>query len=179
MKVLSKQRQERGFSLAELLVAMFVIVVGIAGVTSALFWGLQKTDSGKFHTQASNLCRVFTESYLARGLTTLSLGASTWPPATSGVNDGPNERKPLFSPPFNDLADFTIDYDSNLTTAELEKFTRNVSVTRLAAPGSVEGPNGTGYKASLARLVVRVYWHEKSLERHAELETVFSHGVEP
>ena len=173
----------RGFSLAELLVAMFVMVVGIAGVTSAIYWGMQKTDSGKYVTQASDLARILTETFVARGEIAEAAPSGGWPASDSKINDLPEERRPVFDEPFQDLSvagtGFT-SYDSVIEQRDITKYTRNISVERLAPDGTLTGPPGnqSGYTAELARLTVRVYWNEKGHERNVKLETLIPHGVE-
>jgi hypothetical protein len=173
----------RGFSLGELLVAMFVMVVGIAGVTSSIYWGMQKTDSGKYVTQASDFARILTETFVARGeIAQAAALTPPWPDADSGINDEPGERRALFAPPFQDLATAgaaDMAYGAVLEQRDVDKYSRNIQVERLAPEGTLTGPPGnqSGYSAELARLVVRVYWDEKGHERHVKLETVIDHGL--
>jgi hypothetical protein len=173
-----------GFSLAELLVAMFVMVVGIAGVTSAIYWGMQKTDSGKYVTQASDLARIITETFVARGeIAEAAVGSPAWPDNSSKIFDDPADRRPVFDEPFQDLSVVGTGitaYDSVIEQRDITKYTRNIRVERLAPPGTLTGPptNQSGYTASLARLIVKVYWNEKGHERHVTLETIIPHGVE-
>lgn len=173
-----------GFSLAELLVAMFVMIVGIAGVTSAIYWGMQKTDSGKYVTQASDLARIITETFVARGeIAEAAVGTPPWPDSDSKINDNPEERRPVFDEPFQDLSiagtGFTA-YDSVIDQSRIDRFRRNISVQRVAPAGTVTGPpdNQSGYTAELAVLTVKIYWDEKGHERHVSLETIIPHGVE-
>ena len=171
-----------GFSLAELLVAMFVMIVGIAGVTSAIYWGMQKTDSGRYITQASDLARILTETFVARGEIAEADGSPPWPSAASKINDDPSERRPVFDEPFQDLSSVgagITSYDSVIEQRDIDKYKRNIRVERLAPEGSLTGSPGnqSGYSASLARLIVKIYWDEKGHERHVTLETIIPHGL--
>ncbi len=151
-----------GFSLVEVLVAMFIIVVGIAGVTSTLYWGVQKSDAGKEVSEASNLARICMETLIVRG----SFVAGT------NVNDAPAARTLLDAPPLA-ATDFTTvgkteagAYHNVASTVNSRRFRRNISFTRL-------NNTTTAYDYPLCRATVRIYWEDKKgVERFVTHETI-------
>ena len=162
----SRLRGSSGFSLIEVLVAMFVIVVGILGVMSALYWGMSHSDSGKQMTEASTLARTLAETIRLRGVKR---------PFPTDFTDAASVRKPLNAPPFSNLENevyLNVIKGQNgaggaaNTQTALTRYQRNVSLTEMAAAGS---PSHLG---GLARLSVKIYWREKSLERRVNVETI-------
>lgn len=172
------KQKTKGFSLAELLVAMFVIVVGVAGVISSIYWGLQKTDHGQYITQASNYARVISETLITRGdvKTAFSLSGGSAPPATSGVNDAATERRAIFAPPFDHLS---TNYGASQGSGTIDRYRRNISVQRLAAAGASDGLGGT-HTSGLARVTVKIYYDEDGttsndvtrFNRFVQIETI-------
>jgi prepilin-type N-terminal cleavage/methylation domain-containing protein len=167
--------KRRGFTLAEVLIAIFVIVVGVAGVTATIWWALQKQDSGKLMTEASNHARVLFERIQANG--PILISGSTWPSVGSPINDEPDARRPLYDPPFVGLGVHIQgqDVDVDNTANELERFTRNIRCTRMVP----SNPPDDDYLGELALVQVRVFWQEKNHERSAVLEGMVNHGVNP
>ncbi len=173
-----RTRATSGFSLAEVMVAMFVIVVGIAGVTSTIWWGMQKSDSGKLINEASNIGRVIVENIVAQGM----IGNATpappaWPNALSGINDSATDRRELDAAPLNTVV---LDHIANAvdnTHSDWNRFRRNIRCVQMGAPGS-----GI-YDEVLCTLSVRIYWQEKKTvtgntigEHHIAHELVAAHG---
>lgn len=156
----SLKTRQRGFSLIEVLTAMFVIVVGLSGVTATLWWGSQQSDGGKVIAEASNLGRVCMETLIVRG--SFITGAD--------VNDGANVRKNLSAPPLA-LTDFTtigltVAGDHRNISSNIERFKRNISMERLSN-------NTNRYDFPLCRATVRIYWKDKNNhERFVAQETI-------
>lgn len=155
-------RTPRGFSLIEVLIAMFVIAVSLLGVMSALFWGTQHSDSGKVMTEASNLARTITEGIRIQGL------ANLLPPE---LDDAPAVRKAIDDPPLQSVVTTYLSSikgqtgtNTENTQSEVSRFRRNISVERLTG--------GDTHSSGLATLTVRIYWDEKGAERRAIVETI-------
>lgn len=174
------QRHTRGFSLAEVLVAMFVIVVGISGVTSAIYWGTAKADTGQNISQASNYARVLMETIVLKGLVkqeTVNKG-SNLPSAASGINDPPTARIPVFDPP-SDFSALTNDFAISDSSGKRDRYRRNISTVRLAPANSTDALGGNHF-ANMFRVTVTVYWNDggtadsevTKFNRSVSLETV-------
>lgn len=172
VSLLPGKRRQSGFSLMEVLIAMFVIVVGISGVTATLWWGHKHADSGKIVTEASQHARFFAEK--VRLNATPGMTGSTWP-NTAGLNDAPSARVALFAPPFQTFdADAahrrgqSVSVGNQATESDFNRFTRNISYRQLS-PG---GNPATDYAATIGLLTVRIYWNEEGRERHVAVETL-------
>lgn len=158
----SQRNATTGFSLIEVLVALFVISVGIMGVMAALVWGVQHSDSGKVMTEASSVARSLTETIRLRGY--LKRPFPAW------ATEDSEARSEITDFPFNSpddevyLSVVTGPSASN-TQSDLARFQRNISVAELE-------PGGTSHLASMVRLSVKVYWQEQALERHVVVETL-------
>jgi hypothetical protein len=159
---------------------MFVIIVGIAGVMSSIYWGLQHQDSGKIMSEASNHAKLILERIAINGYVTTGTG---WPTAASGINDPDlDTRRDIHDFPFAALEEFNLGQSVKVgsTTAGsqnnfgsgTDRFTRNIQTTRLTPTN----PPNDDYKSSLARVDVRVYWFEKKYERKVLVQGVFPHA---
>lgn len=184
---------QSGFSLAEVLVAMFVIVVGLSGVTSSLWWATDRADSGKFLTEATNHGRALFEVIASEGMIVKAAELSadkTWPDGSNGlVDELESDRTPLTAPPF-DNANLAFQIQAKGQAAgplssggtgskdelssELEKFRRNIDITR-KVPGV--GAPVEAFVDRLAVVRIRIYWNEKNHERKAEIRGVLEHNV--
>lgn len=172
-----RRRKELGFSLAEVLIAMFVIVVGIAGVTATIWWGSTKADAGKLIQEASNLGRYMMETVAIRSRP-LAVDAPAWPTATSGMNDAADVRRPLDAAPF-DAGLLNVNYIQNTilnSQSNISRFRRNITCTRL--PGGA-----ANYADSLCTVTIRIYWQDKQSnvnprvrEHHVTSEMILPHG---
>lgn len=177
---MKRKKQHAGFSLAEVLVAMFVIIVGIAGTTSVIWWGLMQEDAGKSIHEASNIGRIITENILASNPIPQAANGQPWPGADSGLNDAPDVRRPLNAPPNGVAASLFENNGRGLGEvaslgnihSNLGRFTRNITVTRLAEPGSED------FNSDLALLTVRIYWPDTPMERSVVQQVVLPHGLE-
>jgi prepilin-type N-terminal cleavage/methylation domain-containing protein len=181
--LIRKSRTSKGFSLAEVLVAMFVIVVGIAGVTSSIWWAMSKADSGKFMTEATNHARALYETIVGEGLISAAAEASStgWPDGSTGLVDtDPDARTALLAPPFHAVGlavqaqALGQSSDTNEISSDTERFTRNISIVR----GDPTSRTATEfYLDDLAFIQVRIYWNEKGHERKAEVRGVARHNL--
>lgn len=170
-----------GFTLAEVLVAMFVIVVGIAGVTASIWWATKHKDTGREITEATNYCRMLTEAIMSRSGGFDWASYAPWPSNTSGVNDAASDRRPIFSTPFANLgqevtgqrvvttAMSNVVGSSNMLSNDASRFTRNIQLTRLGTTGK--------YDNKLARVLVTVYWQHKEIEKRVVMETITKHTL--
>lgn len=176
----NKARSGRsGVSLAEVMVAMFVMVVGIAGVTSTIWWGSQKSDSGKLIQEASDIGRIVVETLFSRQtiLTSASPAPPSWFGAASGLFDDPPIRRQLDAPPLGGNLPITHIQNTILNTqSDVDRFTRNIRCTRMDAAGS-----GL-YGEELCTLKVTIFWQEKRstanptlAEHHVTHELVMPH----
>ena len=175
---------KRGISLAEVLIGMFVIVVGISGIVSTLWWAGRKQDSGKLMSEATNQARVIFETIIEESMIPAAAGASgsgTWPDGTYGLVDGdPNDRTAILAAPFDALTEFQDQATGQSgvsgqdeTSSANTRFTRNVTVVRQV--GTLAGVDD--YLDGLALVTVNVYWVEHGLERKVTLEGMVSHNV--
>ena len=173
-----RAQNSKGFTLAEVLVAMFVIVIGIAGVTSSIFWGLKHQDSGKSITEASNHGKLILERLAIEGQL---LNITTWPADGSGINDSSaSTRRDVYAAPFAALKDFQLGQkvvagagsQSNIGS-DTSRFKRNITTERLTPVNSPVDD----YKSNLAKVTVRIYWFENEHERHVTVQGVMPHGL--
>lgn len=190
----------RGFSLAEVMVAMFVILVGISGITSTIWWGTQRADSGQLVTEASNHARTLFETVVSRNLVKLAADSNggNFPVAggTFGlVSANASTRTPVYAAPFDkatigvelvrhvrgqSTVASTVDPaqqlgSQNEVSSELARFTRNIDCRR----GVVSTPGVDDYQPSLCTLTTRVYWQEGRHERNVSVQGVIRHNVSP
>lgn len=144
------------------MIAILIFTVGIAGVTSSLWYGTHASQHGKRITEATNHARSMMEALRGRNYIENAIPmVSGWPGPTSGLNDAPGDRVPLDTAPF---------LQAHLHNADLRSFTRNVTVTRAST-------NTSDHEYGLAVVTIRVYWMEKDSERHIEVRGVISHGL--
>lgn len=176
---LRAKRCAKGFSLAEVLVAMFVLVVGISGVTATIWWGSQKADSGKIIQEASAIGRVLMETMATSQA--IFVNAPPAPPAwfgpNSGLFDDPAVRREIVDPPFDGTVLQTGHIQNTIlnTQSDIDRFRRNIRVER--------DPQGANtYGDDLCGVTVRVYWQDKKTdlnpthrEHHVTHELVLPH----
>lgn len=191
---------QRGFSLAEVLVAMFVILVGIAGITSTIWWGTQRADSGQLVTEASNHARTLFETVVSRNLVKLAADANGGNFPVGGgtfglVSANTSSRDPIYSAPF-DKATLGVELgkhvrgqstaasmvnpgqqlgSQNEVSNELARFSRNIQCVR----GVASNPGVDDYQPGLCTLTTTVYWHEGRHERNVSVQGVIRHNVSP
>ncbi|MBI3924123.1 MAG: prepilin-type N-terminal cleavage/methylation domain-containing protein [Armatimonadetes bacterium] len=161
-------KRTRGFSLIEVMIAIMVLLVGISGVTHALWWATQHEKEGSRMSEATNHARVVLERIIPTGVIAQGVPAGGWPTDASGLHDDPTERRPLYSGPPNVLAGL----GAHLNATDTSQFSRNIRVERLSA-------DTDSHEYTLAVITVRVFWNEQGHERSVELQTVVPHGIAP
>ncbi len=62
-----RNKQHRGFSLIEILIAIVVLAIGIMGVLGALSYGLQASENSSRMTKATNFSRRLLEQIIING----------------------------------------------------------------------------------------------------------------
>lgn len=150
-----KRRDKAGVSLAELLIAIAVIVVGMSGVAASLYFGFTKSKHGDEVADATQYARMLIDLTskldLANGF---PLDSNNLPKSDSGINDSTGQApRKLDDPPF-DYTQFTgwwttnVSYDKS--KAMLGHYTRNIRIERIGASGSTE--------EHLGRITVTIYW---------------------
>lgn len=185
MMNLYRTRRRTGFSLIEVLIAIFVTVVGISGVTATIWWATKNQDVGREITEATNIGRMLTESIMASS-GGFSWGSyDPWPDGNSGVNDSDEVRRDLFDPPFELLGrhmlgqssveglDGTMVGGDSFLSNGPDRFKRNIQITKLGHGSS----SGTQYSEKLAHVKVTVYWESKGIERNVVMESVAQHPL--
>lgn len=174
-----KRKKGRGLSLAELLVAMAVIAIGMSGVAASLYFGFQKSQHGDKISTASNHARTLIELAVGRNLndggTIVPLDAQGLPTATSGLNDATTDPPvPLASAPFFDNDFLPVGEAGSVDPrAYLDDFQRKIQITRLGAAGTPE--------EFLERMTVTIYWEEKGGRHNVSLSAIIptSRGIAP
>lgn len=154
-------RKSRGFSLAEVLIAILVVAIGLAGVTSALVYGIQNSKRGKEVSESSQLARTFFE-YMQQTSVIDTAGITApdgWPDSESGINDGPQARRLLNEAPFGAVS---------FVPERVSRYKRNISLERLS-----DDPSSHRYK--LARVTVRVYWEDDSGDHNSKVTGVIEY----
>lgn len=156
-----QRRRSSGFSLAELLIAMFIVVVGLAGVTAALAYGVKNSTRGRDLAEATQVARTFFEAIQGNSLVDSVELDEEWPGPESGINDDREVRRLLNEAPFGSI---------NFTPNQVTRFRRNISVERVAEPDDVV------HRSKLARVTVRVTWQDSQGEHKSELIGVVRHA---
>ncbi len=155
-----RRRHRSGFSLAELLIAMFIVVVGLAGVTAALAYGVKNSTRGRDLAEATQVARTFFEAIQGNSLIDSVEMDEEWPGPESMINDPPEVRRLLNEAPFGSV---------NFTPNQVTRFRRNIAVERVAEPTD-------GHRSSLARVTVKVTWQDAQGEHKSELIGVVRHA---
>lgn len=158
MTCFARQRHTRllGLSLVELLIAIFVVSVGVLGTLSALWYGIRSERYAERRTEAVNICRelvnvIRTHGYARRG--------SIYMVPNSELNDGDyyddsdddGVRHPFNAPPF-----------ANLYPDNPYNFERHVEMVMLS-----DDPNSHLY--NLAGVKVTLLWDEGGSEKKMTL----------
>lgn len=160
-----KRTHTRAFSLVEVLIAIVVFIVGISGVTSALWFGVKSSQHGTRITEATNHGRSMMEALIGRNYidnAAALAGTPPWPTDGSGINDNdPNTRRPLDEAPF--LA-------THLPASDIRSYTRNVTCERITN-------DDTSHEYHLARVTISIFWEENGSERKVEISSVVPHAL--
>lgn len=153
-KVGQHRGSPRGLTLVEVLVAIFVVSVGVLGAMSALWYGIRAERYAERRTTGVFVCRELLNLIRSRN----EPFNSTFPVIGSDLNDGNYDndsddsgpRRPLNHPPFaNDFSG-------------AENFRRRIEMKRLSTD-----PNS--HLSSLAAIKVTVFWDEGGHEKWVTL----------
>lgn len=167
------RKNRAGISLMELLIALAVISIGMAGVAASLYFGSVKSRHGDTLATATNYSRILIEiasgrNYLDKDIST----ATGLPKDDSGMNDATTQAPRLLEDPPFSAEDFLAypypDSEDHPNPEEpsrdIRKFTRNIRIERVGEKGTPE--------EFLARMIVTVYWEDKGVERSASTTAI-------
>jgi prepilin-type N-terminal cleavage/methylation domain-containing protein len=149
-----------GFSLAEVMIAILVIVIGLAGVTASLVYGVRNSTKGKDISDSAQLARTLFEYTQGTTLIDSVDAGESWLNNESGLNDGPTVRRLLNSEPFGGVV---------FTPQQVERYKRNIKVERLSN-------EETSHQYQLARVTIKVTWEDSQGEHNSELIGVIRHA---
>lgn len=157
----SRPHKHTGFSLAEVMIAILVIVIGLAGVTAALVYGVRNSTRGKYISDSTQIARTILEYVQATDLVSLvESPQEPWPTEESKINDLETARRILNEEPLAGLP---------VNPVWVEKYRRNIKVERLS-----DDPDDHRYQ--LARVTVTVYWKDQHGEHNSKLVGVVRHA---
>ena len=149
------RKTERGFTLAELLVAIFVVAVGILGTISALWYGIR---SEKYADRRANA--VFQARELLNNIRSNSYAFdATYLAANSDLNDGDYDND-------SDDASVKREYNhppfANLYPTNPYNFKRHVEMKLLSG-------NPNDHLNDLSAIKVTMFWNEGGAEKKITL----------
>jgi Tfp pilus assembly protein PilV len=142
-------KRRKAFSIAELLIAVFVLAVGILAILACFVVGHRSVEYSGQVTQALNAGRQIVELIRSRNL--INFSAAFPSSDTSGLFDAPQVRRNIDSPPF----------EGDITPNSSLK--RNITITRLSA-------DSLSYKYNMARIKVKVFWWDRKVEKNVEIQ---------
>lgn len=146
-----RRTSTRGFSQVEVLIAVFVLSVGILGVLGAFAYGMEASNHSARLSEAVGYARQLVELVRSRNL---PFQGSLPPAASSGLNDASSTTwsslKELHAAPF------AVDLPPNTG------FRRLIQVSRVSN-------TVTDYRYDIARIRVVVFWREKNRQKQFEL----------
>ncbi len=165
--MLRMNKLNRGLSLVEVMIAMAVILVGLAGVTSSLIFGLRAGHHGELLTDATNLARLIIETEIGRDYisSATDVDGDNMPGANSGLNDAAGVTRAIDAFPFED--DFMQDLVGTTSGRSTGHFERHIEVTRLGASGTPE--------EFLATMTVTISWEEKGVDKDVTMSAIVPH----
>lgn len=147
-----KRKSDQGFSLSEVLIAILVIVIGLAGVTASLVYGVRNSTRGKEISDSAQLTRTIFEYIQSTSLIEGGSG-DNWLDEESFLNDPPEARRLLNERPFGGLV---------FTPNQVEKYRRNISVERAS-------DEPTHHRYQIALVTIKVFWSDEQGEHHSKL----------
>lgn len=162
-------RGSRGISLAELLIAIFVVSVGVLGTVSALWYGIRSEKYSERRANAVFQAREMVNA-IREGNYPFNGGSDNngipWMTVGSELNDGDydadsdddGDRRPFNAPPFENL------YPTNEFN-----FQRRVEMKQLSTSSS-------SYESDLAAIKVTLFWNEG---RHDKEVTLWGYHRRP
>lgn len=139
---------KRGFSLAEVLISISVIAIGLLGTLAALSYGVRGQKVSGDYTLATNYARQLIELVRVRNLDwqdPLPAGLVDTV-GGGGLDDPTTQTRPLGSAPFQ--ADFV-----GLNTVD-QNFRRSIQIARVSNVP-------TDYRYRIKQITVSVYWWDK------------------
>ncbi len=156
----TRRKRRAGLSLAELMVALGVIAVGMSGVAASLIFGFQKSNHGDRIAIATNHARILVDLIQNRSLISLApvKDGNGLPDAASGLNDAANAQpRPISDAPFQQN-DFT------MPERDLSNYKRKITMVRRGAVNTEQG--------NLVTVTVNIYWEDEGVPRHAATSAV-------
>lgn len=161
MRSLSTLRKPRGVSLMELLIAIFVIAIGVLGTVSALWYGIKSEKYSERRANAVFQARELLNAIRSENLPFSGADSAGIPYINVGseLNDGDYDnngddngpRRPFNAPPFQNL------YPTNEFN-----FQRRVEMKLLS-----NNPND--YRNRMAAIKVSIFWSEGRHEKEVTL----------
>lgn len=168
ISVMTMRKAPRGYSLAEVMIAMAILAIGMAAVAATLIYGSQKSKHGDSITQAVQHARTLVEVTMGQGFNDNAalVDAGTGLPKTeSGLNDtATQDFRALDDPPFSAslfLPDRALGDEGRTGSGHLEKFKRKITMVRRGVPAD-----------GLALMTVTVQWEEEGAKRNVSLSAV-------
>ncbi len=146
------------FTLAEVLIAVFVVSVGVLGSLSALWYGIRSERYSERRTSAVYVAREMINQIRSQNL---PFTTSTFPAVGSALNDGDIDndgddggaRRNFNDPPFANSTSFGI---------TSENFQRRIEMKRLST-------NDDDFRSSIALVKVTLFWNEGASEKKVTL----------
>ncbi len=147
-----------GFTLIEVLIAIFVVSVGVLGTMSALWYGIRSERYSERRTAAVFVVREMLNQIRSQNL---PFTTSTFPAVGSELNDGSFDddsddsgpKRAFNAPPFANTTSF-----GNTT----ESFQRRIEMKRLST-------NENDYRSTIAAVKVSLFWNEGASEKKVTL----------
>ena len=154
--VLHRKRRDRGLSMVELLIAIFVVSVGILGTVSALWYGIRSEKNSERRThavfQARELINILrSDNYPFVNPANLVIGSDVNDGDIDDDSDDNGPRKPFNAPPF-----------ANHFSSNPFNFERRIEMKQLSTD-----PNS--HLSKMAAIKVTVYWVQGNSEKEVTL----------
>jgi len=139
------KKRKTGFSMAEMMIALFILSIGILGVVGMFFYISKSINYSGNYSKAINYARQILDDIRADQALNLYAANCGLPQFSTPINSSSN-RVSTYSPQFSG--------DPNAA-----KFYREIIASRLSS---------TGWESQIAQITVRVYWLEREW-KHVEL----------
>ena len=142
-----KKRKLSGLSLAEVLIAIFVVAVGILGAASALFYGIKSEKTLSRRTQAVYLAREIFNLVRTRNIPVNEINDGD----LDDDSDDNGSRRPLLDPPFDqeDFGFLDSTFEDTSSRSRDLNFTRRIEVKAFSGGADDYRRNLTGLKVSI------------------------------
>lgn len=152
---MERRRRRVGYSLIEILMAVFVLAVALLGTVAALHYSVRGSLHGSLYTEASSHARAIMEVMLSENRAFLS---ASLPAATSGINDAAGVTRPLNEAPFA---------QTEYRFPNLSRFRRSIWVQEVRSLN--DSVAARAWRSDLRQITVTVYWNEASRQRSVQL----------